>query len=534
MSALWTIGPISTPRLQWGEIRHGHVHKCPTCNVVLLTGESPGFCCGPQGSKFNEVQPLPPLPEEYNAFINHPDISQKSRLLNLIFSFASLETTHAFPDIAGPPGFVAIQGKIYHRIRPTHQNSAVRWLLHDGFMMNTAPHQDSDWASALPEVWKCAFREALLRVNPFVTALRNLSALDSHECPHAHLVLDDTGSTAEIAAIMSYDNTTQSQIKSRRWTISRTGGTIQSIPTISRLWEPLAYPLLFPNATLGWGIVGSGRDIRHDVPSDPTADRPTTQMWHYRARLLREPRFQIFGRLTNEYIVDMFTCDLETRLNYIRANQLHLRREDAALMGVDDLNYSENVYLPSSFLGSNRWASEQIADSLAIAASCGNPTFFVTITCNPDWPEITSQLRPGQSFADIPVTVVRVFKRKLTLLQHAIRTMFTNAGRQVYMIHCVEFQKRGLPHAHILVKFANDCTMPDDIDLVVSAEIPACREDAALVRKFMLHHHPREEDALSKYCQREKDGRRFCRFGYPHSLQCTTTIDNEGRIHYRR
>lgn len=88
----------------------------------------------------------------------------------LIFSFASLETTHAFPDIAGPPGFVAIQGKIYHRIRPTHQNSAVRWLLHDGFMMNTAPHQNSDWASALPEVWKCAFRDALLRVNPFVTA----------------------------------------------------------------------------------------------------------------------------------------------------------------------------------------------------------------------------------------------------------------------------------------------------------------------------------------------------------------------------
>lgn len=355
----------------------------------------------------------------------------------LIFSFASLETTHAFPDIAGPPGFVAIQGKIYHRIRPTHQNSAVRWLLHDGFMMNTAPHQNSDWASALPEVWKCAFRDALLRVNPFVTALHNLSALDSHECPHAHLILDDTGSTAEIAAIMR-------------------GGTFQSIPTISRLWEPLAYPLLFPNATLGWGIVGSRRDIRHDVPSDPTADCPTTQMWHYRARLLREPRFQIFGRLTNEYIVDMFTRDLETRLNYIRANQVRLRREDA-----------------SSFLGSNRWASEQIADSLAIAASCGNPTFFVTMTCNPDWPEITSRLLPGQSFADIPVIVVRVFKRKLTLLQQAIRSMFTNAGRQVYVIHCVEFQKRGLPHAHILVKFANDCTMPDDIDLVVSAEVPA-------------------------------------------------------------
>ena len=47
-------------------------------------------------------------------------------------------------------------------------------------------------------------------------------------------------------------------------------------------------------------------------------------MWHYRAQILREERFQIFGRLTNEYIVDMFSRDLECRLNYIRSNQLRL------------------------------------------------------------------------------------------------------------------------------------------------------------------------------------------------------------------
>ena len=40
-------------------------------------------------------------------------------------------------------------------------------------------------------------------------------------------------------------------------------------------------------------------------------------MWYYRARLLREPRFQFFGRLANEYIVDMFSRDLDTRLEYI-------------------------------------------------------------------------------------------------------------------------------------------------------------------------------------------------------------------------
>ena len=43
-------------------------------------------------------------------------------------------------------------------------------------------------------------------------------------------------------------------------------------------------------------------------------DAPTTQIWLYRARILREPHFCIFGRLTNEYVVDMFTRELECRL----------------------------------------------------------------------------------------------------------------------------------------------------------------------------------------------------------------------------
>lgn len=164
----WIIGPISNPRLTWGEVRRGHVHRCSVCGVVLLTGEYPGFCCGPNGSKYNEVQPLPPLPPEYNTFLNHPDISSQSRILNLIFSFASMETTHPFPAIAGPPGFVAIQGKVYHRVRPTHTNSAVRWLLYDGFLEQFAPH--ANWASVIPPLWLTAMRAALLNVNPFVSS----------------------------------------------------------------------------------------------------------------------------------------------------------------------------------------------------------------------------------------------------------------------------------------------------------------------------------------------------------------------------
>ena len=526
----WKIAPLSSARLRWGEQRAGHVHSCRICGILLLTGERPGFCCGPGGSKYHQVPPLPPLPAQYQLFLDHHDISRHSRILNLIFSFAALETSHSFPNIDGPPGFLAIQGRVYHRVRPTHTNSAVRWLLYDGFMQNV-PHPT--WAALLPSPWIDAVRHALIAFNPFVAALQQYSFISS-QYPNAELVLQDSGA-AEIAAIMSYDNTTQSQIKARRLIISRQNGHSQAIPTISRLWEPLAYPLLFPHGTLGWGLIGDQHHVTQSANDDDGADVVTTQIWYYRARILREQRFQILGRLTNEYIVDMFSRDLECRLNYIRTNQLHLRREDAALMDNSDLESTENIYLPASFLGSKRWASNQIADSLAIAAAKGNPTFFVTMTCNSNWPEIQSQLRPGQDFTDIPVVVVRVFKRKLAHLLQTLKTMFPHAGLVLYCIHSIEFQKRGLPHAHILIKFTSDCTHPNDIDSIVSAEVPLDPHDALLVNTFMRHNHPSPNRPPSRYCQYElPDGTRACRFKYPRPLQPTTTVDPEGRIHYRR
>jgi hypothetical protein len=214
------------------------------------------------------------------------------------------------------------------------------------------------------------------------------------------------------------------------------------------------------------------------------------QIMFYRACLLREPRFRYFSKLTNEYAVDMLTRNLETRLNYIRANQQRLRQADAELMGEDFVPDSQNIYLPASFMGSRRWASEQVADSLTIAANCGKPTFFITMTCNSEWPEISSRLRAGQNFSDIPSDVVRVFKQKLCFLEQALKSMFPNAGRIRYLIHCVEFQKRGLPHAHIVCKYDHDCVHPDDIDRVISAEMPTEPLARELVRKLMVHHHP--------------------------------------------
>ena len=71
---------------------------------------------------------------------------------------------------------------------------------------------------------------------------------------------------------------------------------------------------------------------------------------------------------------------------------------------------------------------KKVSDALALAAKFGCPTFFVTVTCNPDWPEIACHFRPGQKFHDHPLIVARVFKQKLKDIQHAIASMFPDAG----------------------------------------------------------------------------------------------------------
>ena len=543
-SNTWAIGPIKSPKLQWAATRRNNVHRCRYCNIELLTGETSGFCCGPNGKYANDPPPLPPLPEEFDLFYNHPHISAVSRLLNLIFSFAALESSHEFPPLPpGGPAFVAMEGRLYHRVRPTHYDSAIRWLLYDGFSHGSIPHAHSAWASKVPLPWIDAVRMALSRNNPFVQKLKFLAGVDPIQCPTAHIRLNNPGTGNEIAAIFNYNNTTLGEVNARKSIVVRRDGADQTISAISRLWEPLAYPLFFPHGTLGWGVVGSRYDFDYDPMDDGRhgsaalevrAEGCGKQIMFYRARLLRERRFRIFGKLTNEYAVDMLSRNLETRLNYIRANQKRLREEDAELMGEAFVPDSQNIYLPASFMGSRRWAQDQIADSLTIAAHSGNPTFFITMTCNSDWPEIKERLRPGQDFSDIPCDVIRVFKQKLSLLEQCLKTLFPSAGRLLYLIHSVEFQKRGLPHAHILCKFEHDCIHPIDIDHIISAEIPTNPSDEELVRKLMLHRHPPANKPHSRYCQRVQSERRICRFGYPHALQAQTTVDSEGRVHYRR
>jgi hypothetical protein len=97
----------------------------------------------------------------------------------------------------------------------------------------------------------------------------------------------------------------------------------------------------------------------------------------------------------------------------------------------------------------------------------GKLDLFVTFTCNLKWKEITNVLLPRQTTKDHPELITRVFNLKLDALSKDIKDGVL--GNVIAKIWVIEFQKRGLPHAHILLILneALKLRTAEDYDLMV-------------------------------------------------------------------
>ena len=127
-------------------------------------------------------------------------------------------------------------------------------------------------------------------------------------------------------------------------------------------------------------------------------------------------------------------------------------------------------------------------DAMSLVQHFGKPTLFITVTCNSDWEEIKAELLPGQKSQDQPDIVTRVFHSKLRKISDEIYKdgIF---GKTVAWVHVIEFQKQGLPHAHILV-ILHDSHRPKKIenyDSIVCAKIPNQQTNPILFRAVSRH-----------------------------------------------
>jgi hypothetical protein len=84
-------------------------------------------------------------------------------------------------------------------------------------------------------------------------------------------------------------------------------------------------------------------------------------------------------------------------------------------------NSNKKVFLPSSFHGSPRHRKKLAHNALEVVTRRGAHTLFITGTTNVNWPEIVSQLLPGQTAFDRPDIVTQVFHARVKKLIHNLK-----------------------------------------------------------------------------------------------------------------
>ncbi|KAL3118683.1 hypothetical protein niasHT_006511 [Heterodera trifolii] len=129
--------------------------------------------------------------------------------------------------------------------------------------------------------------------------------------------------------------------------------------------------------------------------------------------------------------------------------------------------------MPQTFAGSRQYYQGKYADLMTMVRHLGAPTWFVTFTGNPKWPEIDEALRVRQNYAHRPDIVCRIFMDKAA---EFIRDVTERGvlGKVAGWCYSVEHQKRGMPHIHMLLILERGVRIntPKQVDEYVCARIP--------------------------------------------------------------
>ncbi|KAJ4770930.1 hypothetical protein LUZ62_055187 [Rhynchospora pubera] len=384
---------------------------------------------------------------------------------------------------------------------------------------------------------------------------------DESSAPLRDRVLDDTADTlrlriradrsrtdsrysaptaSEVAGLVVGDLDNQHFV--RDIIVHRRSGSLQRVSSIHPSYMPFQYPLIFTRGEDGFS---PGIDYNQETESARRIHREHVTMaefYCYRLHIRTQgsPVISKSGRLLQQLSIDMFACVDQARLWYIHENQATLRSDTYAnlrdAVGNNDMfgrTVGKRIILPASHVGSPRYMYQNYQDAIAVCRHLGSPHLFITFTCNPAWPEITRNLLPGQRANDRPDLVCRVFKMKLA---HMIREFRDGEffGPVSGLIYSVEFQKRGLPHVHIILWLRDRASLsnPATVDHFISAELPNPVFDPQgyyVVCQFMVHG-PCGMARPNSPCM--QDGK--CTKRFPKPYRESTLLSDDGFILYKR
>ncbi|XP_022031084.1 uncharacterized protein LOC110932031 [Helianthus annuus] len=558
---------------------HGdQVLTCQVCSAKLWTSEGGkdrltinkicySMCCG-----YGKVQ-LPPLKDAHPSYQNlfsSSNAKSKSFLKNIrrynsMFSFTSMDgKVESNINKGNAPFIYRISGQNYHcmgSLKPPDGNEAkfCQLYIHDTeneitnrqalFSKRTKPSSPTDKEL---DVEMIEYLRALLDSQNMLVKTYRMVRDHFHQSPEANLSLrliyrrENDGrtynlpTTSEVAALVVGD--IDKAIDHHDIVVETQSGMLQRISELHPSYLALQYPLLFPYGDDGYRV-----DIPHrDFMSTQKKIKPKCTMREFFSYRIQDRTYGFSlilngRRLLQQFLVDAYTMIESERLKYIRRQQANLRSETFENLqkykskGKEVLtDTGKPVILPSSFTGGARFMQQNYLDAMALCKWYGYPDFFITITCNPKWPEVKRFLKDSTIKAeDRPDILCRLFKMKLDSLLKDLKDS-KYFGETNFVVYTVEFQKRGLPHAHICVFMKVDQKLPtiDQIDPCISAEILDKKEDPelySLVTDYIIQG-PCGNANLNCPCMVDKR----CSKNFPKKFTPHTTIDSGGFPVYRK
>ncbi|XP_022883840.1 uncharacterized protein LOC111400679 [Olea europaea var. sylvestris] len=247
------------------------------------------------------------------------------------------------------------------------------------------------------------------------------------------------------------------------------------------------------------------------------------------------------GRLFQQYVVDMYVKIETTRLDYFRNNQKKFRAElyqgivDSVESG-ETMGYKigRKFVLPQSFKCGPRDLLRRYMDTMAIVQRYGKLDVFFIVTCNPNWPEIKKELRHNDDVQNRSDLIVRILRAKLEELKNDLymKNILCPVIAHIFMI---EFQKRGLPHAHLLLIFncGHKICCTEHVDKIFSCEIPDKEKHSYLHSVIVKHnmHGPCGNVNPKNVCMEPNKG---CKNKYPKDYCNSTIFGDDSYPLYRR
>ncbi|KAL3005600.1 hypothetical protein AAZX31_08G229500 [Glycine max] len=510
--------------------------QCRHCNAKMWYNEriskdknttSPKFslCCGDGKVELPLLQSPPKYLEQLLFDDNASDSKNYQyniRTYNMMFVFTSvgIKLDKSINETRGPPT-IRIQGQPCHRIgillpMPGKQSKFAQLYIFDTQNeVENRINMMSQHAAIQPHI---------------VSALSQM--LDDHNV-HADSQLDNVklrlisgcekdGRTynlpnvSKVGALIVGDFDADSRMDI---IVETQNGELQRIHELHSSYLGLQYPLLFP-----YGEDGYRPDILYRSTSSSRKrkrDRLTMREW-FAYRLQSRKLFQ-------QFIVEAYTMVESERLIYIRNNKTKKLRVDkyCSLQTSLDAGSSKGsskgkrVIFPSTFVGSPCYMDQLYFDGMTICSYVGFPNLFITLTL----------LAPLNLKATDRLDLIsRVFRLKYEHMLFDLNKQ-TPAWKN---IHTIEFQKRGLPHVHLLLFLQpnNKYSSSDEIDQIISAEIPSHENDPELYSLVQNHmvHDPCGILQSKSPCMKEGKCSRF----YPKIFQPQIVLDSNDYPIYRR